>query len=235
MVDRSPSTAVLWALLPARLVLFALGQAVITTALAKPWDEAVPWWPVGIVVVNLLTIAFLIWLLGREEASYRAMITPGFARLQGEALSVLGLLALFVAIAMVPYFILTGLFFETEQQAVEMMYGKLPLPVSLALLLLFPVTIALAELPLYFGYLRPRIEKVSGSAMVAVGATAFFAAIQHMTMPLVFDWTFALWRGSMFVPFALFLAITLRTRPHLLGVFMIAHAFLDLSVVAMTF
>jgi hypothetical protein len=78
--------------------------------------------------------------------------------------------------------------------------------------LLFPATIALAELPTYFAYDMPRLEVIIGRWSEVVLAGLALAA-QHMTLPLIFDGRFLVWRLGMFLPFALLVAIVLRWPP----------------------
>jgi hypothetical protein len=92
----------------------------------------------------------------------------------------------------------------------------------------FPTTIALAELPLYFGYGMPRLGQGWRAALLA----AFFLSIQHAALPLVFDWRFIVWRATMFSLFALLLAVALR-RLRLLPFLVMVHGLLDLQTALM--
>ena len=78
---------------------------------------------------------------------------------------------------------------------------------------MFPVSVALTELPLYFGYVQPRLGVRTGSAVAAVLVPALFLSLQHATLPLIFDPAFIGWRGSMFLGFALVLAWSLGNDP----------------------
>jgi hypothetical protein len=92
----------------------------------------------------------------------------------------------------------------------------------------------LAEIPTYFGYVMPRLEKRVGS-MLAVSLSALALAAQHVTLPLVFDMRFVLWRLLMFLPFAFLLAIALRWRPRLLPFLVIFHGLIDFSAAWMVY
>ena len=108
-----------------------------------------------------------------------------------------------------------------------------PLPTwAFVLSLLFPLTIAFAELPTYFGYVMPRLAAQLKNGWVAWMTASFFLGAQHMFLPLILDGRFMLWRLGMYMPFALFAGLIIKLRPSLLSYFMIIHALMDLSAVA---
>ena len=49
-----------------------------------------------------------------------------------------------------------------------------------------------------------------------------------MTLPLILDGRFILWRALMFLPFALFLGLALKIRPSLLPYLVVCHFLIDL-------
>ena len=55
-------------------------------------------------------------------------------------------------------------------------------------------------------------------------------AFQHVTLPLLFDARFMVWRLVMFVPFGLLVAVLLRSRPQLLPYMVVVHMLMDASV-----
>ena len=54
-------------------------------------------------------------------------------------------------------------------------------------------------------------------------------------MPLLFDMRFILWRGLMYIPFALLLGIVIHWRPRMLPYFAIVHVLMDASFATMLF
>jgi hypothetical protein len=110
-----------------------------------------------------------------------------------------------------------------------LLFRPLPAWAVWTAIFVFPTTIALAELPLYFGYAMPRLGKGWGAAILA----AFFLSIQHAALPLIFDWRFIVWRATMFSLFALLLAVALRRRPRLLPYLVVVHGLLDLQTALM--
>jgi hypothetical protein len=133
----------------------------------------------------------------------------------------------------VPNVALATLLFGDAETPLATLIQPLPQWAALTALVLFPATIALAELPTYFGYVQPRLEALTGRAWVAVTLTAGFLSLQHATLPLVLEWRFVDWRSLMCAPFALLLAVVLRWRPRLLPYLAVLHGLADLQVAVM--
>ena len=222
-----------WLMLPARLVLFALFQALFALALGS-WDASIAWWPLSATLTNLVTIALLIRLFRREGRSFRELFRIDRSRLAGDLLAFLGVVVVTAPLAYLPNVWLASRLFGSPEAALEVFLRPLPLWAAIAAVS-FPLTIVFAELPAYFGYAMPRIEAQTRNPWLALGLSAFFLAAQHVTLPLVFDWRFMLWRLLMFVPFALFVGAVLRWRPSLLPYLVALHGLLDLSIVLMLF
>ena len=92
---------------------------------------------------------------------------------------------------------------------------------------LFPISIALSELPTYYAYGAPRLQASSGRRGWPLVLAASWHAVQHVALPLVFDWRFVLWRLLMFLPFALFIAWLIDRRRTVLPYMMTVHGLLD--------
>ena len=219
-----------WLVLPFRLLAFALCQASI--AIFVGWNASAAWWPVAAVFANVMTIGLLVVLMRAEGRSYGDLFAFRRDKVRADLLWMLPVLLLTLPLAYVPNVALATWLFGDPELALNLLLR--PLPAWAALLAIaFPLTIVFAELPLYFGYAMPRIAQRTGRVWLALSVTAFFLAAQHVTLPLLIDWRFALWRLLMFLPFALFLALVVRLRPSLLGYLVVVHGALDFAVVAM--
>lgn len=217
-----------------RAFLFAAVQALIAliyfiNRAPDPWQASTAWWTVAAAAANLITLGVLIVFLRVEGGCYGEMVALDRQHLGKDLLAVLGLLVLAGPISIAPNYFAAQALFGSLEAANAMMILPLPLWAAIIGLVVFPATIAFAELPLYFGYLMPRIEAHGAPKWLAVLIPAFFLGAQHCALPLIFDWRFALWRFIMFLPFALLLGIALRWRPRLLPYLMVIHALLDLS------
>jgi hypothetical protein len=220
--------------LGSRTVLFALWQALIATLYAllghtTPWDASVAWWPLTATLTNLVSIALLLFWFRQEGVYFWGIFRFERTSWKHDLLVVVGVCVLSAPAILFPSYFLATALFGNAAAAIDLYVRPLPLWAAAISLIAFPLTIALAELPTYFGYAMPRL----GCGWGAVVACAFFLGLQHATLPLLFDWRFIVWRAGMFVPFALLLAIVLRWRPRLLPYLVVVHGLLDLQA-AMT-
>jgi hypothetical protein len=215
-----------------RLVLFAVFQVLIAILLsatgeANPWSASAAWWPYSASATCIVTFVFLRWRARVEAfsmASFYRPVRPGVGKdllltlavtLVGGALAVAG------TIALVP------VFFADPQTATGLLFQPLPMWAAVLAVVIFPITVALTELPLYFGYAQPRVAELTRSAWAAVLVPAAALSLQHATLPLIFDTSFLAWRALMFLGFALVLSWALWKRPRLLPYLIVVHFMLD--------
>lgn len=227
-----------WIMLPARLLLFAfwqLGFALLAQVMGSidPWLASAAWWPLTAVLANIVCIWLLMILFRQEGSSYRDLFRIRRDTLKQDLLVLLGATLLFGPVAFLPNILLGNWLFGTQQAALDLFIQPLPAWTLIAAVALFPITMALAELPTYFGYAMPRIEAQTGSRWLAVLVPALFLALQHCTLPLIIDGRFLAWRLLMYLPFALLVGVLLRWRPQLLPYFVIVHGLMDLATVLM--
>lgn len=222
-----------WSMLLFRLVGFAAVQALIAAVFAlrgaaEPWADSVAWWPVSAIAVSLANLGALAVLIRDEGIRYADLLS--FSRgTAGRDLLAAVLLTLPAIAAAAPIVFLPGLLYADPLAPTRVMYQPLPPVVAAVALVLFPVTVALSELPNYFGYVMPRLEALGGRAWAAVALPALFLALQHCALPLVFDWRFVAYRAGTFALFALLLGVALHWRPRLMPYLMVSHFLMDLA------
>ncbi len=225
-----------WLMLISRSVLFIIFQVLIALVAAalgvkSAWDESARWWPFMAIFANVVSVFLLVRLFTVEGKCYLDVIRFSRATLKTDLLWFFGFSLIGLPIAAAPMNALGAAIFGDRMAPIYMMF--LPLPAwALVLSLLFPLTIAFAELPTYFAYVMPRLEAQLKNGWVAWLIASFFLGAQHMLLPLILDGRFMLWRLLMYMPFALFAGLLLKIRPTLLPYYMIVHALVDLSAVA---
>jgi hypothetical protein len=226
-----------WLMLGSRTVLFALCQLTIAGLLSlagtpAPWAASAAWWTISALVTNLFSISLLVWLERRDNRRYFDLIPASRATVWKDlglaALLLVGLLPL----ATLPNQWLATWLFGSSEAAFALMFRPLPLWAGLVSLL-FPITIAFAELPTYFGYVMPRLEQQLGNGWLAWALASFVLALQHVTLPLILDGRFIAWRLGMFIPLAFLMGLSLKLRPRLFPYLMTLHAMLDMATVVM--
>lgn len=217
-----------------RLVLFAVFQVLIALLLSatgegNPWSASAAWWPYSASATSIVTFLFLRWRARVEAfslAPFYRPVRPGVGRdlLLTLAVTVVGgSLAVAGTIALVP------VFFADPQTATDLLFQPLPMWAAVLAVVIFPITVALTELPLYFGYAQPRVAGLTRSAWAAVLVPAAALSLQHATLPLIFDTSFLAWRALMFLGFGLVLGWALWKRPRLLPYLIVVHFILDIQ------
>lgn len=232
---KSPSTSHPWLMLVARSVLFILFQALIAlilfvTGTQSAWDESARWWTFAVIFTNITTIYLLVRVYRAEGKRYRDILRFSRATWKTDLLWFIGLSTIGMPFAALPREPLAIAIFGNVEVTTELMFRPLP-TWALVLSFLFPLTIAFAELPTYFGYVMPRLEAQLKNGWLAWILSSFFLAAQHMFFPFIFNGGFMLWRLGMFIPFAFYTGLVIKFRPALLPYFLVVHALLDITVV----
>lgn len=232
MHSSSKLSAFPWLLLLTRLALFAIVQAGIAFVLflsgvSDPWNESARWWLFSVIITNIITILFLVQVYRAEGKHYLDILHFERSTIWQDLALTIGAFIIAAPIGTIPGNALAGMLFGNPDVPVAMMFSSVPLWAVL-IGLLFPLTIAFAELPTYFGYAMPRLEQQVGNGWLALILASLGLSLQHMTLPLILDWRFILWRAMMFLPFASYLGLLLKFRPRLLPYLAVLHFLIDL-------
>jgi hypothetical protein len=229
-----------WIALASRLVLFPLFQAPIALALAlggepAPWQASAAWWPVTATLTNFVSVALLRRHARAAGSTLRRLYGVDGRHLGRDVLTLLAVLLVAAPVAHLPNVALAGALFGDAAQAFALFVRPLPYAVAAAMLVLFPLSIALSELPTYYAMAQPQLEARGLSRGRALWLAAGFHSAQHATLPLLFDARFFTWRLLMFLPFALLVGAVVRWRPSLLPWLMGVHVLIDFAVIAQVF
>jgi hypothetical protein len=220
-------------LLVSRLALFAVVQSLLAfllglTGTSDAWATAAGWWPLVAAATNVVSIGLLRWAAARDGLRLRDVFNLG-QQSRGDVLPLLIVMAAAAVLGALPSPVLGNLLFGDVSRATELMFRPIPYWAAVVGLVAFPLTIAFAELPTYFGYIMPRLEQRLRSRTRAVVVASALLSLQHVTLPLILDARFMTWRALMFLPFALVLGTAIRLRPGLLPYLMFAHALIDVA------
>jgi hypothetical protein len=215
-----------------RLLLFAFFQGLLAL-LFRSWKESEKYWLVTATLTNAVSIFALARLFKQEGLRYLSIFQLPKAGRKKDLLITAGLSLLSIPLVLLPSLLLSRLFWGNTLHYEQVLFQPVSLYLTYALIVLFPVTIALAELPTYFGYVLPRLKKRMRAKWLAVFLPILFLSIQHCTMPLVFDLRFILFRGLMYLPFAVMLGVAMNKRASLLPYLAFLHGLLDMLTVMM--
>ncbi len=224
-----------WLMLISRSALFIFFQVLIALILAatgtkSAWDESARYWTFLAFLTNFVSMYLLVRVFNAEGKRYWDILRFSRKTWKTDLLWFLGFSIIGMPIAAAPREPLAAAIFGDAMTATNMLFRPLP-TWAFVLSFLFPLTIAFAELPTYFGYCMPRLAAQLRNGWVAWLIASFFLAAQHMFLPLILNGGYLLWRFGMFLPFALFTGLVLKFRPSLLPYFVIVHALMDVTTV----
>lgn len=217
-------------LLPSRLLLFLIFQILIAL-FQNSFEQSAKYWILSASVTNILSITALIYVFKLDGLRFFDLFNFDKTSFKKDILLFLAIALVCGPIVFLPNYYLSILLWGDSAIPYNMMFKPIPLPIVYFLLIIFPITIALAELATYFGYIMPVLKEHLKRKWLAVLFPVLFLSAQHCTLPYIPDIKFILYRLLMYLPFACLIGIILYKRPRLFPYFAIMHGLLDFGTV----
>ncbi|WNS76466.1 CPBP family intramembrane glutamic endopeptidase [Bacillus sp. DTU_2020_1000418_1_SI_GHA_SEK_038] len=213
-----------------RTLLFGFIQTLFILIFSISWVESIPWWPIIAILSNIICYFLISFLAKRENKSYLDIIHFDKSKLIQDLKAVWWVLIIGGVVGGIG---LNGVGF--------FMYGSFmppdniiqPLPIWAAIigLILFPITNALVEVPLYMGYCLSRLEVQFNSKILALILSSFFLAFQHITLPITInDYKFMIWHFVSMLPLAFVVGLVYLKIRRLVPI-MIVHYIMDVLAI----
>jgi hypothetical protein len=227
-----------WLMLVIRSLLFLAFQALIglllrVVGLPNAWDAAAAWWPSSVILTNLVCLVLLIRFYRQEGLNFWDIFRVERQFIKADLLFLLGFLLIAGPVGYLPNMLSARWLFGDPQIALDLLVRPLPAWAAMTSFVLFPLLQGLVEIPTYMLYARPRLEAQGLQPWMAVALTSFFLAAQHIFAPFITDARFITYRMVMFLPFAMLVALVMRSRPRLMPYMAVIHVLMDLSVAVM--
>jgi hypothetical protein len=227
-----------WLMLAIRSLLFLAFQALIalilrTAGSGDSWNASAAWWPIAIILTDLICLALLIRFFQQESLRFWDIFRIQRQFIKADALFLLGFLLIAGPLCYLPNVLSAQWLFGDPQIALDLLVRPLPIWAAIFSFALFPLLQGLVEIPTYMLYARPRLEAQGLSAWLSVGLTSFFLSAQHIFAPFILNVRFITYRMVMFLPFAVLIAVVMRARPRLMPYIAVIHVLLDMSVAVM--
>ncbi|MGM7774532.1 hypothetical protein ACSVHC_00665 [Arthrobacter sp. KNU-44] len=224
----------IYAMLMSRVLLFAGFQSVVAILLylagdRQSWTSSAAWWPLTATAANAVSFVLLRSRTVRFGTGLRGFYRPVRESWKRDLACTAPVALGGAALAAATSITLSLWLYGSAQGGYSILVRPLPLWAAVAALLVFPLSQALTELPVYYGYSQPQLAMVTRHAWLVTFVPASFHALQHVALPLVLDNTYLLWRGLMFLPFAVLLSWALKRRPSLMPYLVAVHFGLDLQ------
>jgi hypothetical protein len=234
--SRENLKALPWIMLFSRFTLFLGIQALIALGFylagaPAAWSQAAAWWPLVVVLANLVCLAVLTRLFRAAGKNYWEIYRIRRENVKADLLAMLGVLLIAAPAGFFPNILLAGWLFGSPQTALDLLMRPLPLGiVYVVCILLFPLTQGMVEIPTYFSYAMPGLRSQGQPRWLSVATPVLMLGLQHIAVPFLFDFRFIAYRALMFLPFALVIGLVLNWRPRLLPYIAILHVLMDLSL-----
>lgn len=224
-------------LLPLRLLLFAFFQCILafifySIQTENAWSTAQGWWIIPGLLTNVLTFFILFRHFRNKGVGYFENFKFIKSDWGKDVALIFGFLIIAGPLSILPGNLISQWLYGSADATLPLFFRAVPNWVVVTGFF-WAITQGIVELPFYFAYLMPRIQNSTGNGWLAWALAALFLALQHISLPLIFDIRFMAWRFGMFFLFAFFIGLCIKWRPRLLPYLMVIHALMDISAVAM--
>ena len=212
-------------LLPIRSVVFILIFVLGSLITGKELSAISNWWTIVATIVNIFTIILLIVVSKKNDMTYWELIN--YQKGETKAGQVV-LISIVVLVGGMGVMYLAGfLCYGKIPYAPPMMIAPVMKLLAIINFFLLPVTTAFAEDGLYLGCGVNMIKNKTLGIIIP----AFFYALQHCFIPLLWDGRYILYRFLSFLPLTVFLCWYYHRKRDPVPV-MVGHAVIDLMTVS---
>lgn len=209
-------------LLPIRCIIFIAVFCCVSLITKQELSSFSNWWSPVASIVNILLIALLLFLCKKSGITFAKLINYQKGKTKGFEVFILTMLILMVGMS--GMYIAGFICYGVIPYAAPMMIAPVPLWIAVINLVVLPVSTAVAEDSLYLGCGVNQIKNKWASIFVP----AFFFALQHSFIPVLFDVKYILYRFLSFLPLTIILCIYYYKKRNPVPV-IIGHAVIDLA------
>ena len=208
-------------LLPMRCVVFLLTFVIGATVVGKRIEEISNWWSVVASIVNVFTIAVLIFTVKKQNSSYWELINYQKGKTTWKQIVCMSVIIVVVGMDLAGY-----ICYGVIPYAAPMMIAPIPLWLAIINVVVLPISTAFAEDGLYLGCGVNAIK----NKYVAIIVPALLFALQHSFIPTLFDVRYIVYRFISFLPLTIILCWKYHKSRNPLPI-MVGHAVIDVATV----
>ena len=212
-------------LLPVRSLIFSAVFLVGSAIVNKSLSEISNWWSVVASAVNILMI--FVFLLATRNKNYSFSKLINLERGKTKPKQIVLMLLLILLVGMGGMYLAGFLCYGVIPYAAPMMIAPIPLWLAIINFFILPVSTALLEDGLYLGCGVNQIK----DKYIAIIVPAFFFALQHCFIPMLWDIRYIVYRFLSFLPLTIILCWRYYKNRNPLPI-MIGHAVIDLATVS---
>lgn len=181
-------------LLPLRCLLFVFSFLCLAMITGNSADELIHWWSIICSICNIITILLLLWICKKENITYKQLLNweKGNTKVISIVIGIIATLVIGMGGMYIAGFFVYGKF----PYMATFMIAPIPLWLAIINIFILPITTTMAEDGLYLGYAM----NINKNKWVAILFPAFFYALQHSFIPILFDWKYIVYRLFSFLP-----------------------------------
>ena len=219
-----------------RFALFAFFQCLLAflffvLKINDAWYTSQGWWIISALLTNIVTFIILKKYFNYQGIRYFDNFKFIKKDWWKDVVILIGILLITFPITTFPNIYLAQLLYGSTDVTFNLFFRSIPFWL-IVIGFFWAITQGIVELPFYFAYLMPQLEKRLNNGWKAWILASFFLAFQHIALPLILDYRFMLWRLGMFFLFAFFVGLCFKLRPRLFPYLMIIHALMDIGAVS---
>ena len=213
-------------LLPIRIILFILIFVIGSIIVKKEINEISNWWSIVATIVNIITILLLIFVSKKIKTSYKELINYKKGNTKIKEIIIMTLIVLVsTSIGMN----IAGLIcYKRIPYAPPMMIEPIPVILAIINFILLPFTVPVAEDGLYLG---AGVNSINNKYLKVL-VPAFFYALQHSFIPVLFDFRFIVYRFLCFLPLTIIFCYYYSKKKNPVPI-MVGHAVVEIASVIM--
>ena len=211
-------------LLPIRSIMFILIFVIGSIITKKELNDITNWWSIVATIVNVITILILLFVCKKMGSSYKEWINYEKGKTNIKQVIVMCIITL--VFASTGMYLAGYICYGVIPYLAPMMAAPIPLVLAIINFILLPLTVSFAEDGLYLGCGVNSFK----NKYLAILVPAFFYAIQHCFIPVLFDFKFIVYRFLSFLPLTIIFCYYYKKKKNPVPI-MIGHAIVEIASV----
>ena len=213
-------------LLPIRIIMFVLIFVIGSIVTKQNLNDISNWWSIVASIVNIITIVILVLVAKKLNVSYFKLINYEKGKTNIKQIIIMCIITL--VFASTGMYLAGYICYGVIPYLAPMMASPIPLILAIINFMVLPLTVSFAEDGLYLGCGVNSFKNKYEAILVP----AFFYALQHSFIPLLFDFKFIIYRLLSFLPLTIIFCYYYYKKKNPVPM-MIGHTIVEIASVVM--
>ena len=213
-------------LLPIRIIMFVLIFVIGSITTKQNLNDITNWWSIVASIVNIITIVILVLVAKKLNVSYFKLINYEKGKTNIKQIIIMCIITL--VFASTGMYLAGYICYGVIPYLAPMMASPIPLILAIINFMVLPLTVSFAEDGLYLGCGVNSFKNKYAAVLVP----AFFYALQHSFILLLFDFKFIIYRLLSFLPLTIIFCYYYYKKKNPVPM-MIGHTIVEIASVVM--